>query len=128
MRNQEAVVPLYLAMLAAHIGHVFEEVWGRFWLIEAFHGLGLYLAANGILFCIPLIVFFFLLRGNRTAAYLAAAYSAVMVLNGIGHNLATIATGRYFDGFAGGFSGIGLTLIGVPLIYALGKGIRRKPA
>jgi len=36
-----AIVPLYLMMLAAHLAHVLEEVWGRFWLMNAFYGLGL---------------------------------------------------------------------------------------
>jgi len=42
-----------------------------------------------------------------------------MVLQGIGHNVATIITGRYTDGFAGGYTGIGLIIIGSAMIYYL---------
>jgi hypothetical protein len=62
---------------------------------------------------------------RQIAHYLSIVYVAVMVLNGIGHHVATIVTGRYFGGFAGGFSGIGLILFGVPLSYFL---IKNRPA
>ncbi|MGA2238519.1 MAG: hypothetical protein ABSG74_04835 [Candidatus Bathyarchaeia archaeon] len=32
-----------------------------------------------------------------------------------------VATGRYFDGFAGGFTGIALVLVGPAMIYYVGK-------
>jgi hypothetical protein len=96
--------------------------------MNAVFGLGWYLVANWILFCIPLAVFYFLLRGKRWAYTLAQIYAAVMILNGIGHNAATILTGRYFNGFAGGITGIGLLLAGMPLFYALWKAVRRGKA
>jgi hypothetical protein len=128
MTDHDRIVPLYLCLLAFHIAHVFEEVWGRFFLLNAVFGLGWYLVANWILFCIPLAVFYFLLRGKRWAYTLAQIYAAVMILNGIGHNAATILTGRYFNGFAGGITGIGLLLAGMPLFYALWKAVRRGKA
>jgi hypothetical protein len=48
-----------------------------------------------------------------------------MGLQGIGHNLATIITDRYFDGFAGGYTGIGLLINSLPLIYFLRKGLQK---
>jgi hypothetical protein len=47
-----------------------------------------------------------------------------MILNGVGHNIATIVTGRYFGGFAGGYTGIGLIIIGSAMIYYLLKAFR----
>jgi hypothetical protein len=47
-----------------------------------------------------------------------------MVLNGIGHNVATILTGRYFGGFAGCFTGIGLIILGGLLFYNLSKKVQ----
>jgi uncharacterized membrane protein YccC len=119
--DRNAVVPLYLLMLAGHVAHVFEETWGRFWLIGAVYGLGWFLAANWVLFCIPVTLFYFILRGRRWAYQLSMVYAGVMILNGIGHNAAALITGRYFDGFAGGYSGIALALIGLPIIYTLRK-------
>ena len=113
------VVPLYLALLAFHILHVFEEIWGRFWIMNQVFGLGLFLVVNWMLVCIPLAIFHFLWRGNRAARWLAMIYAVVMILNGVGHNVTTIVTGRYFGGFAGGISGIGLIVTGIPLLYQL---------
>ena len=118
---KNAAVPLYLLMLAGHVAHVFEETWGRFWLIGAVYGLGWFLAVNWALFCVPVALFYFVLHGKRWAFSLSTVYAGVMILNGIGHNVATLATGRYFDGFASGYTGIALVLIGLPLSYCLWK-------
>ncbi|MBN1533757.1 MAG: hypothetical protein JXA20_13895 [Spirochaetes bacterium] len=123
--NTGKAVPLFLAVLALHVAHMFEEVWGRFWLMDAVFGPGWYLAINWLLFCVPVALFYFVLRGRRWAHHLGMAYAGLMALNGVGHNAATIVTGRYFGGFAGGVSGIGLLLAGVPLVYCLW---RERPA
>jgi hypothetical protein len=121
--NNSKVILLYLLMLVGHVAHFLEEIWGRFWLIDAFLGLGWFLVANWVLFCIPVIAFYFVLRDKRWAFYLGMIYAGIMILNGAGHNIATIVTGRYFGGFAGGYTGIGLLLIGPPMIYHLRKGM-----
>lgn len=60
--------------------------------------------------------------GNtKMADALSRAYAAIMILNGVGHNLATRVTGRYRDGFAGGVTGIGLIPIGLSMLYLLRK-------
>ncbi len=109
----------FLLMLLGHVAHVFEEVWARFWPLEKVFGLGWFLAINWLLLCFPVAVFYFILGRKRWAYYLGIAYAAVMILNGVVHNVATLVTGRYFGGFAGGFSGIGLILVGLPLIHYL---------
>ena len=121
--NNSKVVLFYLVMLVGHVAHFLEEIWGRFWLIDAFFGLGWFLVANWVLFCIPVGVFYFVLQNKRWAFYLSMIYAGFMTLNGVGHNIATIVTGRYFGGFAGGYTGIGLLLIGPPMIYYLRKGM-----
>ena len=45
MQNDK-VVFFYLLMLVAHVGHILEELWGRFWLIDAFFGAGWFCVAN----------------------------------------------------------------------------------
>lgn len=121
--NKSKVVLFCLLMLVAHVAHIFEEVWGRFWLIKAFYGLGWFLVVNWLLFCIPIVLFYFVLQEKRWAYQLSIIYAGIMILNGIGHNVATIVTGRYFDGFAGGYTGIGLLLVGPAMIHYLRKGI-----
>jgi len=116
------IILLYLLMLVGHVAHVFEEIWGRFWMLNEV-GLGVYLGINWVLFCIPMLLFYFVLNNKRWAYLLSIIYACFMGLQGIGHNLATFVTGRYFNGFAGGFTGIGLFIISLPMVYFLYKGI-----
>ena len=115
---------LYLLMLVGHIAHIFEEIWGRFWLINLVGGLGWFLLLNWVLFCIPVALFYFVLLGKHWAYYLSIIYAGIMILNGCGHNIGTIVTRRYFNGFAGGFTGIGFIIIGPFLIFYLWKGMK----
>jgi hypothetical protein len=123
--NKNKVVIIYLLLLINHVAHVFEEVWGRFWLIEKV-GLGKYLAINLLLFSIPVLLFYFVLNDKRWAIKISIAYAGFMALQGIGHNAAAIISGRYFNGFAGGYTGIGLAIIGTMLVYFLLKEIRTR--
>ncbi len=110
-------------MLTVHIGHVTEEILGQFFLIEKVGGLPQFLAINIFLFIVVLLLFVAVLKKKRWAYILSIIYAAIMIVNGLGHNVATILSGRYYDGFAGGFSGIALVLIGSPLVYFILKGI-----
>jgi hypothetical protein len=123
--NKNRVILFYLLILVNHVAHVFEEVWGRFWLLKKV-GLGKFLAINWLLFCIPVLLFYFILRDKRWAYKLSILYAGFMALQGMGHNVATIITDRYFNGFAGGFTGIGLMIIGTLLVYYLYKGLKNK--
>jgi len=116
MKNR--AILFFLMMLMAHVGHVFEEVWARFWLLDRV-GLTAFLAINWALFSIPLTLLFFILNRKRWALRLGMIYAGFMGLQGLGHNIATLATGRYFGGFAGGFTGIAMFLIAWPLIHSL---------
>jgi hypothetical protein len=108
-------------MLTCQVAHVFEEVWGRFWLLDAFHSLAVFLLANWVLFCIPVVLFYFVLSGKRWAYHLSMIYAGMMTLNGLGHCVGLAVTGRYFDGFAGAYTGIALLLVGPAMIYQLRK-------
>lgn len=122
-------VLFYLLMLLAHVAHVFEEVWARFWILPRL-GLAGFLAINWVLITIPVALLYFILHRKRWAFQLGILYAGFMGLNGIVHNIATIVTGRYFDGFAGGFSGIAMILTSWPLVRHLVKEMpeRRGPA
>jgi hypothetical protein len=58
---------LFLLLLVFPVAHVFEEIWGRLWLIARFPDLGRFLAVNLLLFCFPVAFFQFFLRGKRWA-------------------------------------------------------------
>jgi hypothetical protein len=122
MKSNKVII-LFLLILITHVAHIFEEIWGRFWILNHV-GLGLYLTINWILFCIPVILFYFVLNKKSWAFKLSIVYAAFMALQGIGHNLATMLTRKYFDGFAGGYTGIGLLIIGPILINYLLKEIK----
>lgn len=123
--NKNRIVLFYLLMILGHVAHVFEEIYGRFWLLKKF-GLGWYLTGNWILLCIPVALFILVLNEKRWAFKLSIAYAAFMGLQGIGHNIATLLSNRYFDGFAGGYSGIVLLVLSIPLIYYLIKELKIK--
>jgi len=89
--------------------------------LTAVHSLALFLLASWVLFCIPVILFYFASRQERRAYHLSIVYAGVMILNGLGHNFGLLITGRYFDGFAGGYTGIMFVLVGPTLIYYLRK-------
>jgi hypothetical protein len=112
------IVASYLLLLFFHAAHVFEEVWGHFWIVDRI-GVGWYLLVNWVLFGIPLVFFYLILAGRRSGYILGILYAAFMVLNGLGHNAAVIITGSYFGGFAGSLSGIGLIIAGVPAAFYL---------
>jgi hypothetical protein len=114
-RNSRAVL-LYLMLLLAHLAHILEEVWGHFQLMDRLFGEGWFLVANWVLFCIPVFFFYNWLRGKKWARTWSLLYAGFMMANGFGHNIATAVTGRYKGGFAGGFSGIALFMIGFLLI------------
>ncbi len=118
------VIPLFLSLIAFHAAHVFEEVWGRFFLMNVVFGMGWYLFANWFVFCIPLVIFYFIYLKKKTGYRIGIIYATIMIMNGIGHNLATIITGKYFDGYAGGFTGIGLVITGIPLLISFRKEIQ----
>lgn len=124
MKKDKIFILLFLLMLVLHLAHVLEEVWGKFFMMEAVLGMGWFLMINGILWCIPLIILCFLIKGKYYSYILAIIYSSIMLINGFAHNVLTLITGRYYKGFAGGFTGIGLVMIGIPLILILWKKIR----
>jgi hypothetical protein len=124
--NKNAIIPIFLLMLLLHVAHVFEEVWGRFWIMNAIYGLGWFLVANWVLLCIPVVIFYFYLQHQHWALIMSLVYAGAMMINGLGHILATLVTGKYFDGYAGGYIGAGLVLVGLLLMYNLFKELRTK--
>jgi hypothetical protein len=131
--KKSSVPLLFLSLLAIHIGHVFEEIWGRFQPLERIFGLGGFLALNWVLLVASMAVFYLTLRKVRPAYILGLIYAGLMTLNGLAHNIALAATGRYFGGFAGSVTGIPMLVLGPLLWRALWEErarviARRRPA
>ena len=120
------IIFLYALLLSSHAAHVGEEVWGQFWMIDALYGLALFVFLNFLGFCVPAFFFYHVLSDRRWAYQLSIIYCGFMALQGIGHNVATLVTGRYFGGFAGGFTGIALAILGVALVLELRKAMPQR--
>lgn len=80
-----------------------------------------FMIVNWLLYCVPVAIFYFILIKKRWAYYAGIVYTAVMILNGLVHNLSVIITGHYFGGFAGNITGLAFIAIGPVLIYHLRK-------
>jgi hypothetical protein len=121
--DKNKIVIFYILVLVIHVAHIIEEVLGRFWLLNKI-GLMWYITINVLLFFIPVTLFIFVLRNKPWAIKVSIVYAVFMALQGVGHNIGTMLSGKYFDGFAGGYTGIGLLVFGSSLIYYLMKGIK----
>jgi hypothetical protein len=110
---------VFTALLAAHALHVCEEAWGRFWLIDAVFGLRLFWLLNLLGFLLACGLFLGVRRRLRWAYLAGLAYAVFLALQGVGHDVAWVVSGRYFGGFAGGITGLALFAAGVPLARLL---------
>ena len=113
-------------VIVFHVAHIMEEVWGQFLLIRMLGGLSIFLLINWILLLIPMFLFYFVILDKKWAYYLSVVYVVIMIVNGIGHNIGTLISRRYFNGYAGGFSGFGLILSGIALFYFLLSSLRKR--
>lgn len=101
----------FLGLYFFHVLHVLEEFWGEFRGLRVM-GPTLFLAANAVLLAVPLVIFHSALENKRTAFLLVRIYAALMILNGLGHGLAVLISGRYFGFAAGAVSGLGAIAFG----------------
>jgi len=123
---QTRVVPLFLAMLAVHFAHVLEEGWAVFLLVLVF-GQPLFYIINTLLYCLVLMLFYFVLAERRWAYVVSAIYAAFMGFQGTAHTALTLVTRSYFYGFDGLMTGLPLLVVSVPLVYYLVKEVRGVP-
>jgi hypothetical protein len=113
------LIAAYLFLLLCFAAHVFEEAWGRTWLVKYF-GVKTFLTLNGVLLLISLVLFLFAIMGGVWARRLSIIYALIMIANGLWHNIVLAMTRRYFEGYAvGSNTGIGLIVAGVLLIHYL---------
>ncbi len=115
------IIILYIGLLIAYIAHVVEEIMGDFIIIKLLGSIYIFIVINIAMFLVLLMILFFLRQGKRLATLIAIFISVIMFANGFLHILATLITGRYFNGFAGAFTGIALILFSVPLFINLYK-------
>jgi hypothetical protein len=79
----------------------------------------LFLLLNGIGWGVAAGLFLGVRRRHRLSCAAGLVYAAFMALQGLGHGVAWLVSGRYFGGFAGAVTGLALLAIGVPLARAL---------
>lgn len=131
-KEQTAVIPpkrivrLYVLLTVIYLAHVCEEAVGRFLAVNILGGLAPYLVINAVILVVVVVILHYLLIGRRRGYVAALGYAAVMILNGAGHIIGWGVTGRYRDGFAGAYTGVGYLLIGPWLVYYLWKEITKR--
>ncbi|MBI2655300.1 HXXEE domain-containing protein [Candidatus Woesearchaeota archaeon] len=114
----------YILLLLFHILHVIEEIFGNAYFIESFYGgLRNFLLIMILLWVIPAIILYFLLKRNKTAIYLSLVYSIIMVIDGLDHIIEFLIMGKYFNGAAGLFTGIIFLPLSILLIILLRREI-----
>ncbi len=118
------IILFLLVLIFFHAAHILEEVWANFWPVGRYYSQETFIILNLIFFAIPLFMLYYFLLEKKWSVYLCLIYGIVMTLNGLGHNIMTLVTGKYFGGFAGGFSGIGLIAAGIPLAYYVSKHLK----
>lgn len=114
---RKRVIQFLLLLIFFHAAHMLEEVWANFLPVGKYYSQEMFILLNLVLFSIPLVVLYYFLIEKKWSVYVCVIYGIAMTINGLGHNIMTLATGKYFGGFAGGFSGIGLIAAGIPLAY-----------
>ena len=114
----------YILLLLFHILHVVEEIFGNAYFIESFYGgLRNFLLIMILLWVIPAIILYFLLKRNKTAIYLSLIYSIIIIIDGLDHIIEFFIIGKYFNGAAGLFTGIIFLPLGILLIISLRREI-----
>jgi hypothetical protein len=121
--NPRPAIALYLCLLLFHFAHVLEEIYGQFQAIR-YIGLGWFMIINWLLLCIPVAILYYVIVGKRRAYYCGIIYTAVMIINGLAHNIGYFIFGQYYGGVAGSFTGLAFVIIGPILIYSLRKLLR----
>lgn len=101
----------FLGLYFFHVLHVLEEFWGNFRAVRIMGG-ELFLGLNIFFLALPLAAFVFILEDSRLAIRFGWIYAGGMILNGIGHGLALMISGRFFGFAAGAGSGLGLIIFG----------------
>lgn len=77
---QNRVLVLYLLTLIAHVGHMSEEFWGYRFLIDVFYRLDWFMSVNWLLFCVPVCLLYYVIRGKHWAFSLSILSAGIMIL------------------------------------------------
>ena len=113
---------LFATLLFLQVIHILEEIFGNAWFIEDIYGgLRNFVLIMIILFIIPLLIFYFVVKNKKLAYPLSLIYASIMILNGLTHIIETLIFKKYFNGSAGLFTGIFFVIVGQMLIYYFKK-------
>jgi hypothetical protein len=113
------LIALYMLLLVIQVGQVLEEVCSRIGVMSAADGMGWLLFLYWALFVLPMILFFFVLLGQRWAYTLSQGYAMIMIVNSLAHVAAFIITGRYLTGWGAVFTAAVVFIVSPLLFRAL---------
>lgn len=116
----------YVLLLIIHGLHLIEEVFGSASFVEfVYGGIKNFLIINISLLIIPAILFYFVLKREKIALYLAFAYSLIMIIDGLDHIIEFFLQGAYFGGAAGFFTGLLFLPVSIFLIIEIKQVIHK---
>ncbi len=125
-RNAKSVINLYSIAIMLQLFHVGEEILGNAYFIQSFYGGSTYFLIAMLLFlCVPIVLLQYVKQNRHWAYRFSFVYAIVLIIDGIDHLIEYAVLGKYFNGAAGVYTGIGLIGIGFALAMALRKGMHK---
>ena len=118
------LILLYILMLIAHQAQIFEELWDHSILVTSL-GENVYVLMNWVLFCLPLVLLYFIFVDKKWAYYLSALYSIIMMFQGVERIVMSFVQGALAETFPIVLTGALIYLIGIPMVYYIYKNIER---
>ena len=118
------LILLYIFMLITHQAQIFEELWDHSILVTSM-GENIYIILNWLLFCIPLLILFFVFIDKKWAYYLSGVYAIIMMFLGVERIVTSFVQGTLITTLPIVLTGAIIYLIGVPMVYYIYKNVER---
>ena len=110
MRNKQIII-IFILLILSQSAHFIEELIGNAsFITNVYNGENNFLIISLILLLIPIVLFYFAIRGNKKAKLLSYLYGIIIVIDGLWH---------LFTRTPGIYSSIGLIIFGLLFIYIL---------
>jgi len=108
--QRRKLIAWFVLQVLAQVAHIIEELLGRMFVIDII-GVPVYLVLTCLMTGFIVLAFVECLKGKRWAYRIMIVYSLVMIVNGIGHNLAPYLIGDRLGSLAGEYTGLVLIVL-----------------
>ena len=118
------LIILYIFMLISHQAQIFEELWDHSILVTSMSE-NIYIILNWLLFCIPLLILYFIFIDKKWAYYLSGVYAIIMMFLGVERIVTSFVQGNLIMTLPIVLTGAIIYLIGIPMVYYIYKNVER---